>query len=52
MNKVERHVINKNHPMYSDCDNLCILEKNMNNICNYTIRKEFFETKKVKKYGD
>lgn len=52
MNKVERHVINKNHPMYSVCDNLCFLSKNMYNLCNYTIRQEFFETKKVKKYGD
>lgn len=52
MNRVERHVINKNHPMYSACDNLCFLAKNMYNLCNYTIRQEFFETKKVKKYGD
>lgn len=52
MNKVERHVINKNHPMYLACDNLCFLAKNMYNLCNYTIRQEFFETKKVKKYGD
>ena len=52
MNKVERHVISKNHPMYSACDNLCFLAKNMYNLCNYTIRQEFFETKKVKKYGD
>ena len=52
MNKVERHVISKNHLMYSACDNLCFLAKNMYNLCNYTIRQEFFETKKVKKYGD
>lgn len=38
--------------MYSACDNLCFLAKNMYNLCNYTIRQEFFETKKVKKYGD
>ena len=38
--------------MYSACDNLCFLSKNMYNLCNYTIRQEFFETKKVKKYGD
>lgn len=50
--KVERHVINKKHLMYSACDNLCFLAKNMYNLCNYTIRQEFFKTKKVKKYGD
>ena len=38
--------------MYLACDNLCFLAKNMYNLCNYTIRQEFFETKKVKKYGD
>lgn len=38
--------------MYSTCDNLCFLAKNMYNLCNYTIRQEFFKTKKVKKYGD
>lgn len=52
MKKIERHVINKNHPMFQCCDNLCFLAKNMYNLCNYTIRQEFFETKKVKKYGD
>lgn len=52
INKAERHVISKNHPMYSACDNLCFLAKNMYNLCNYTIRQEFFGTKKVKKYGD
>ena len=52
LNKVERHVIRSNHPMYSACDNLCFLAKNMYNLCNYTIRQEFFATKIVKKYGD
>ena len=45
-------MINKNHPMYSACDNLCFLAKNMYNLCNYTIRQEFCETKQVKTYGD
>ena len=38
--------------MFSACDNLCFLAKNMYNLCNYTIRQEFFATKTVKKYGD
>ena len=38
--------------MYSACDDLCFLAKNMYNLCNYTIRQEFFKTKKIKRYGD
>lgn len=38
--------------MFSACDNLCFLAKNMYNLCNYTIRQEFFATKTIKKYGD
>ena len=52
LTKVERHVISSNHPMFSACDNLCFLAKNMYNLCNYTIRQEFFTTKTIKKYGD
>lgn len=52
VNRVERHIISKKHPMYEACDNLCFLSKNMFNLCNYTIRQEFFSSGKVKKYGD
>lgn len=52
MNRAERHVVTKNHPMYNDCDELCFLSKNMYNLCNYTIRQEFFTSKRVKSYGE
>lgn len=38
--------------MFQICDELCYLSKNMYNLCNYTIRQEFFKTQKIKKYGD
>lgn len=52
MERIERHVINKNHPMYTACDLLCFQSKNMYNLCNYTIRQVFIKDGVVKKYGD
>ena len=52
MERIERHVINKNHPMYTACDLLCFQSKNMYNLCNYTIRQAFIKDGVVKKYGD
>lgn len=52
MERTERHVINKNHPMYTACDLLCLQSKNMYNLCNYTIRQVFIKDGVVKKYGD
>lgn len=52
INRVEKHVISKTHPMYEACDLLCLQSKNMYNLCNYIIRQEFFNSGKVKKYGD
>lgn len=52
MERTERHVINKNHPMYTACDLLCLQSKNMYNLCNYTIRQAFIKDGVVKKYGD
>ena len=50
--RLERHVLNKGHPMWKACDELCLQSKNMYNVCNYTIRQEFFATKKVMSYGE
>ena len=50
--RVERHVINRNHPMYEACDLLCLQSKNMYNLCNYTIRQAFINDGVVRKYGD
>lgn len=52
MERTERHVINKNHPMYAACDLLCLQSKNMYNLCNYIIRQTFIKDGIVKKYGD
>lgn len=52
MERTERHVINKNHPMHTACDLLCLQSKNMYNLCNYTIRQTFIKDGVVKKYGD
>jgi putative transposase len=50
--RIEKHIIRKNHPMWNDCDLLCFQAKNMYNLCNYTIRQEFINSKNVLKYGD
>ena len=50
--RIEKHIINKNHPMYEACDLLCFQSKNMYNLCNYTIRQAFIKDGVVKKYGD
>ena len=52
MERIEKHVINKNHPMYEACDLLCFQSKNMYNLCNYTIRQTFIKDGIVKRYGD
>lgn len=52
MEKSERHIISRNHPMFNTCDLLCFQAKNMYNLCNYTIRQEFIKTGIIKKYGD
>ena len=50
--RVERHNICRGHPMWNACDLLCFQAKNYYNLCNYTIREEFFKSKTVMKYGD
>lgn len=52
MERIEKHIISQNHRLYKVCDELCLQSKNMYNLCNYTIRQEFFNTGKVKIYGD
>ena len=52
MERIEKHIIRKNHPMYEACDLLCLQAKNMYNLCNYTIRQSFINDGIVRKYGD
>ena len=50
--RVEKHVINKNHTMYSICDELCFQAKNVYNYANYVMRQEFINIGKIIKYND
>ena len=47
MQLVERHLIKKTHKYWQECDSLCLLAKNLYNLCNYYMRQRFFETGKV-----
>ena len=50
--RVQRHIISKNHKMYKMCDDLCFKSKNVYNYANYILRQHFIETKETIKYKD
>jgi putative transposase len=50
--RVERHNINKNHIMWSACDDLCFKAKNMYNYANYIMRQSFINKEGIIKYND
>ena len=50
--RIERHVINRNHIMWSACDELCFQSKNVFNYANYILRQQFIQDKTVIKYND
>ena len=43
MRLVERHVIDKNHRFYKECDQLAWCSKNLYNYCNYLVRQSFIK---------
>ena len=43
MKLVERHVISKNHPFWSEIDHKAFLSKNLFNLANYHYRQYFFK---------
>lgn len=47
----ERHIINKNHLFYDECDSLCFKSKNVYNQALYNIRQYYFENKKYLNYN-
>ena len=47
----ERHIINKSHPFYDECDHLAFLAKNLYNATLYYQRESFFN-KDFKNYYD
>lgn len=50
--RVERHIINKNHKAYKLFDEYCFKSKNIYNLANYTQRQRFINGDKVLKYVD
>lgn len=52
MNLVERHIINKNHKHYKECDELCFLSKNLYNATLYSIKQHYFNEKEYLNYVD
>lgn len=52
VNRVERHIINKNHSYYKFLDEFCFKSKNLYNFANYNIRKQFIEENKFLKYTE
>ena len=42
MNLTERHIINKAHSIYSECDLICLKSKNIYNQSLYKVRQGFF----------
>lgn len=52
VNRVERHIINKNNKYYKLLDEFCFMSKNLYNFANYNIRKQFIEENKWPRYND
>ncbi len=46
MKLVERHIITKKHPLWSEIDHKAFLSKNLFNLANYYYRQYFFEYQK------
>ena len=45
MTLTERHVVNKNNPLFPALDELCFKSKNLHNATLYRIRQEYFNSK-------
>ena len=50
--RIERHNICRGHPMWKDCDLLCLQAKNLYNYANYIQRHNFLDKKEIIKYKD
>lgn len=48
---VEKHIINKNHSFYNECDDLCFKSKNIYNQGLYNVRQHYFITKSYLNYN-
>lgn len=47
---IEKHIINKKHQFFLECDNLCFKSKNLYNQGLYNVRQFYFENKKYLNY--
>jgi transposase len=48
----EKHIINKNHSFFNECDSLCFKSKNLYNQSLYNVRQYFFENKKYLNFAN
>ena len=48
---VEKHIINRNHSFYNECDNLCFQSKNIYNQGLYNVRQYFFQSEGYLNYN-
>lgn len=51
MQLVERHIIKKSNPIYTELDHMAFCSKNLYNYALYIIRQYFFENKQYLKYS-
>ena len=48
---VEKHIINKTHSCYNECDELCFKSKNIYNQGLYNVKQHYFNTKTYLNYN-
>lgn len=51
MQLVQKHIINRNHSYFNECDNICFLSKNLYNSTLYNVRQHYFSTKEYLNYN-
>lgn len=51
-NRIEKHILNKNSPLWKACDELCFQSKNLYNYANYIMRQSFINKEGIIKYND
>ena len=52
VNRVERHIINKEHVMWKEFNSLCFKSKNLYNYVNYIQRQKFISDRKIYKNSE
>lgn len=52
VSRIEKHEINKCHPMFKICSDYCLKSKNLYNHANYVVRQEFINNRKYIPYKE